>query len=156
MFSNPRRTVSAFRLDCLNYIRDLGGEGEGLCKILSWITDRAVTVHTFLVHMMLLHSSHADDLFLPKQAAKKLKTGPGHSQVVFRKWWLTSHLSRALSASSESVLPKAKDGRQWVPVSSSWTLPNHKPILFFKDLRLIVLNFMGRRESAREILQKAT
>ena len=76
-----------FRLDCLNDIRDLGGEGESLCKILPWITDKAVTVHTFLIHMMRLHSSHADDLFLPKQAAKKLKTGPGHSYGVFRKWW---------------------------------------------------------------------
>ena len=145
-----------FRLDCLNYIRDLGGTGEGLCKISSWITDKAVTVHTFLIHMMLLHSSHADDLFLPKQAAKKLKMGPGHSQVVFRKSWLTSRPSRAPSASNESALPKAKDGRQWVPVPSLWTLPSHKPLPFFKDLRLIVLNFMGRRESTREILQKAT
>ena len=72
-----------FRLDCLNDIRDLGGEGESLCKILPWITDKAVTVHTFLIHMMRLHSSHADDLFLSKQAAKKLKTGPGHSYGVF-------------------------------------------------------------------------
>lgn len=47
---------------------------------LSWITDKAVTVHTF-VHMMLLHRLTLMTYFYQKQAAKKLKTGPAEAKL---------------------------------------------------------------------------